>query len=87
MQRRGSPSAVEKRIGECIIDIRLRRGDQTCQHDDRNCDEALGDPASTIVTEPMQGPQKQEGHDRVEEREQPYPQREFGVEEIFGAAD
>ena len=69
------PRPVEKRVSVNKVDIRFGRRRQPSEHHHWNCDRGLHNPASTVLADAVQRPQKQKRHNNVEQREQPHPQR------------
>lgn len=63
VQRCGSPRAMEKGVGVNIVDIRWGPCGESCRDQDGNRDAALRTPASAVISQPMQRPQKQKWHD------------------------
>src|ERR1700733_8798218 len=68
------PRSVEKRVNVNKVDICFGRTRQPSEHHHWNCDGRLQKPASTVVANAAQRPQKQKRHNNVKQREQPHPQ-------------
>src|ERR1700693_5348952 len=64
-----APRPVEKRVSVNKVDIRFGRTRQSSEHDYRNCYGRLHNPASAVVSNAVQRPQKEKRHHNVKQRE------------------
>src|ERR1700722_1612903 len=68
------PRSVEKRVSVNKVDICHGRSRQSSEHHHRNRYSGLRKPASTVVADAVQRPQKQKRHNNVKQRKHPHPQ-------------